>query len=221
MEYDCILPTRRKLILAAGLLALAPTLRAYAAAPQKPRILVVGDSLSAEYGIRRDSGWVAILQQRLNDAGLAYEMRNASVSGDTTSAGLSRLAAALERHTPAIVIVALGSNDALRGLPLEMTRDNLQEMLEMIRQVGAQGVLAGMRMPLNYGRAYTEAFASMYDELARRNQAPIIPFLLEGVATRPELFQPDQLHPTEQAQPLIADNVWAVLRPLLNKPERR
>lgn len=204
-------------MLAAALLALTPLAHAKTAVPAQPRILVVGDSLSAEYGIRRDSGWVTLLQQALKDNKLAYEMRNASISGDTTSAGLSRLPAALARHTPDFVILALGSNDALRGLPLDMTQSNLQKMMDLSREAGARPILAGMRMPLNYGRAYTEAFAQMYDTLAQDNRAPLIPFLLEGVATRPELFQADQLHPTEQAQPLIAENVWKVLKPELLK----
>ena len=144
-------------------------------------------------------------------------MRNASVSGDTTSAGLSRLPAALQRHQPSIVILALGSNDALRGLPLEMTQANLEKMMALSREAGAVPVLAGMRMPPNYGRSYAEAFASMYDTLAQNQQAPLIPFLLEGVATRPELFQPDQMHPTEEAQPIIADNVWTVLNTVLKR----
>lgn len=204
-------------MLAAALLALTPLAHAKTAVPTQPRILVVGDSLSAEYGIRRDSGWVTLLQQALTDNKLAYEMRNASISGDTTSAGLSRLPAALARHTPDFVILALGSNDALRGLPLDMTQTNLQKMMDLSREAGARPILAGMRMPLNYGRAYTEAFAKMYDTLAQDNRAPLITFLLEGVATRPELFQADQLHPTEQAQPLIAENVWKVLKPELLK----
>lgn len=211
------MPTRRNIILAAGLLALAPVAWAETSASQAPRILVLGDSLSGEYGIRRDSGWVGILQQRLDENKLAYQMRNASVSGDTTSAGLSRLPAALQRHAPSIVVLALGSNDALRGLPLDMTEANLERMISLSREAGAQPVLAGMRMPPNYGRAYAESFERMYETLARRHDLPLIPFLLDGVATRPELFQSDQLHPTEEAQPLIADNVWAVLRPMLGQ----
>ena len=223
------MPTRRNFILAAGLLAFAPLLAPLAGAEtpasQTPRILVLGDSLSGEYGIRRGSGWVEVLQQRLEENNIPYQMRNASISGDTTSGGLSRLPEALRRHTPSIVILALGSNDALRGLPLEMTQANLEKMMELSRQAGAQAVLAGMRMPPNYGRAYSDAFARLYDTLAERHDTPLIPFLLDGVATRPELFQADRMHPTEAAQPLIADNVWAVLRPILshapqaNQPE--
>ncbi|WP_226953422.1 arylesterase [Mesopusillimonas faecipullorum] len=211
------MPTRRNFILAAGLLTLAPCIWAQSPNGSTSNILVLGDSLSAEYGIRRDSGWVGLVQQRLSQSNLPYTMRNASVSGDTTSAGLSRLPAALQRHQPSIVILALGSNDALRGLPLEMTQANLEKMMALSREAGAVPVLVGMRMPPNYGRSYAEAFASMYDTLAQNQQAPLIPFLLEGVATRPELFQPDQMHPTEEAQPIIADNVWTVLNTVLKR----
>lgn len=214
MEYDCIFPTRRKFILASSLLALAPLAKA---ADSAPRILVVGDSLSAEYGIRRDSGWVKLLQQRLADQGYAYQMQNASISGDTTSAGLSRLPAALQRHAPAIVILALGSNDALRGLPLDMTQANLQAMIQQANEAGAQVLLTGMHMPPNYGRVYAQAFHQMFLDLAQSQKTTLLPFLLEDVATRPELFQSDQLHPTEAAQAQIANNVWGTLQPLLKR----
>jgi len=180
-----------------------------------PRILVVGDSLSAEYGIRRGSGWVNLLQQRIKAAGWPHEIHNSSVSGDTSSGGASRLPAALLRHTPNIVILALGSNDALRGLPLDMTQANLGSMIQRSQESGARVLLAGMRMPPNYGRAYAEAFHALFQTLAHTHHTALLPFLLEGIATRPDLFQPDRLHPTEAAQPIIADTVWPVLLTLL------
>jgi len=182
-----------------------------------PRILVVGDSLSAEYGIRRGSGWVALLQQRITQAGYPHLVHNSSVSGDTTSAGASRLPAALRTQMPTIVILALGSNDALRGLPLDMTRANLANMIQRSQAAGAQVLLAGMRMPPNYGRSYADNFHALFQTLAQNHHTALLPFLLEQVATRPELFQPDRLHPNEQAQRLIADTVWPVLLPLLGK----
>jgi len=188
---------------------------------QPPRILVVGDSLSAEYGIRRGSGWVNLLQQRIQAAGWPHEIHNSSVSGDTSSAGASRLPAALLRHTPDIVILALGSNDALRGLPLDMTQANLGGMIQRSQESGARVLLAGMRMPPNYGRAYAEAFHALFQTLAHTHNTALLPFLLEGVATRPGLFQADRLHPTEDAQPLIADNVWPVLLTLLAAPQQQ
>jgi len=179
------------------------------------KVLVVGDSLSAEYGLARGSGWVALLEQRLQRERVGATVVNASISGDTSSGGRTRLPSLLEQHKPTHVIIELGSNDALRGLPLAMTRDNLAFMLRAARDTGAQVLLVGMRMPPNYGRSYTHEFESMFPALAKAEGAALVPFLLAGVADSPNaagLFQDDGLHPKAQAQPIIADNVWPVLR---------
>jgi len=185
-------------------------------------ILVVGDSLSAEYGIGRDTGWVQIVQRRLQEEKLDYAMRNASISGDTTSGGLSRMPAALEQHKPAVVIIELGSNDALRGLALDVTQKNLDSMISLAQDAGARVLLVGMHIPANYGRSYTERFHNLFKELAERRDIALVPFLLEGVALNKDLFLDDGLHPNEAAQPAIADNVWAVLHPMLaTEPAKR
>ncbi len=181
-------------------------------------LLVVGDSLSAEYGLARGSGWVALLDQRLKREGLSCEVINASISGDTTSGGRSRLPALLSQHKPTHVLIELGGNDALRGLPLPMTRDNLSSMARASRAAGAKVLLAGMRLPPNYGRSYGQEFVAAYATVANAESAALIPFLLAGVADAADaeqLFQPDRIHPTAQAQPRMLDNVWAVLKPVL------
>lgn len=193
------------------------TVRAQTAqGPDKPgSILVVGDSLSAEYGLQRGSGWVNLIQQRLDAAGLAYRVNNASISGDTTSGGLSRLADALVRYRPDIVIIELGSNDALRGLSLDMTRGNLANMVRQAKATGSTVVLVGMQIPPNYGRQYTEAFKQLFVDLAHSENLALVPFLLEGIATDRSLFQADGIHPNESAQPVLAENVWKALAPLV------
>ncbi len=178
-------------------------------------ILVVGDSLSAGYGLAQGQSWPALLEKRLREQRLDYSVVNASISGDTTAGGASRLGAALDRAKPSIVIIALGGNDGLRGLPVAAMRDNLNAMLETARMRRARIVLAGMRLPPNYGSDYTQAFERSYADLARRHKAALVPFLLDGVAERRELFQSDNIHPTAEAQPIILDTVWRVLRPLL------
>jgi acyl-CoA thioesterase-1 len=181
-------------------------------------ILVVGDSLSAEYGLQRGSGWVALLEKRLAQEKIAATVVNASISGDTTSGGRSRLPALLVQHQPAVVIVELGGNDALRGLPLAMTERNLAEMARAAKAVGARVLLAGMQVPPNYGRQYNEDFAALFGKVARAEGTALLPFLLKGVGDAPnatELFQPDRIHPKEAAHPIILGNVWPVLRPLL------
>jgi len=177
--------------------------------------LVVGASLSAEYGLARGSGWVALLEQRLPKERVGATVVNASISGDTTSGGRTRLPSLLDQHKPTHVIIELGSNDALRGLPLKMTRDNLAAMVRAVRDSGAQALLVGMRMPPNYGRSYTQEFESMFATLAKAEGAALVPFMLSGVADSPNasgLFQDDGLHPNAQAQTIIYDNVWPVLR---------
>jgi len=181
-------------------------------------ILVVGDSLSAEYGLARGTGWVALLEQRLAQEKVQARVVNASISGDTTSGGRSRLPALLTAHAPTHVVLELGSNDALRGLPLTMTQTNLAEMARMSKRAGAKVLIAGMQMPPNYGRKYAEEFSALFANVARTEGAALVPFLLRGVAdgANPEaLFQPDRIHPTAAAHPTILSNVWPVLRPLL------
>jgi acyl-CoA thioesterase I len=192
----------------------------HAAAPAqtgKPVILVVGDSLSAGYGVAVDATWVALLERRLTNQGYGYRVVNASISGDTTGGALNRLPRALEVHHPAIVILELGGNDGLRGLPLRQVRTNFEAMLTLTKKQGAQPVLIGMRMPTNYGPAYTEGFHALYGELANKYGAPHVDFFLDKVALDPELMQADGIHPTAKAQPILLDNVWPVLKPILKK----
>lgn len=181
----------------------------------QPTILVLGDSLSAGYGINASRGWVALLQQRLRERDSPYTVVNASISGDTTLSGRERLAAALDRHQPAVVIVELGGNDGLRALPLSEIRTNLSAIIETAQHAHAKVLLVGIWLPPNYGKRYTEGFRALYPELARRYHTALVPFLLAGVAAQPGMVQPDGIHPTEAAQPHVLDNVWQQLRPLL------
>ncbi len=219
------------LLLSAGIAGLVPrpatAQGAAAAGVSKPAagspatLLVVGDSLSAEYGIARGAGWVALLDKRLAEQGLKWRVVNASISGDTTSGGRSRLPALLAREKPAVVIIELGGNDALRGLPLAATRDNLLAMTRAAKATGARVLIAGMQMPPNYGRAYGESFVSLFAEVAKSEGAALVPFLLVGVADGPEAeanFQPDRIHPVAAAHPRMLDNVWPALKPLLARP---
>lgn len=180
-----------------------------------PNILVLGDSLSAAYGLPQEAGWVSLLKSRLAQEKFPYQVVNASISGETTSGGRSRIAALLKQHKPAIVILELGANDGLRGLSLQQTRDNLEAMILACRRSRAQVLLVGMRLPPNYGPAYTQPFHALYGELARKYQIRQVPFLLEAIAGRRDYFQADGLHPTAQAQPLILDTVWSELRGML------
>ena len=183
-------------------------------------VLVVGDSLSAEYGLARGSGWVALLEQRLAEQKLnvGVVVVNASISGDTTSGGRSRLPELLARHRPTHVILELGGNDALRGLPLSLTQGNLSEMARAARAAGAKVLLVGMQVPPNYGRKYADDFAALFASVAKAEGAALVPFLLKGVADGPQaeaLFQADRIHPNAQAQATMLDNVWLALKPLL------
>jgi acyl-CoA thioesterase-1 len=181
-------------------------------------LLVVGDSLSAEYGIARGTGWVALLDKRLAAERLPWRVVNASVSGDTTSGGRSRLPALLREHKPQVVIIELGGNDALRGLPLSMTEANLAEMTRQSKAASARVLLVGMAVPPNYGRAYGESFMAVFPKVARAEGAALVPFLLAGIAEGPlaeAMFQPDRIHPRAEAHPRLLDNVWSTLRPLL------
>ena len=180
-------------------------------------ILVYGDSLSSAYGIPRDRGWVALLEKRLGAEGYDYSVANASISGETTSGGLARIGKVLARTRPSVVILELGANDGLRGLPVAEMRTNLAEMIARAKKAGARVLLVGMRMPPNYGPDYTEAFAAVFPELAKREGVALVPFLMEGMATESDLFQADGLHPTTAGQPLLLDNVWSRLRPLLKQ----
>ena len=187
-----------------------------AAAP--PRLLVVGDSLSAEYGLVRGSGWVALLGQRLVRDKLAWQVVNASISGDTTSGGRSRLPALLAQHQPRVVVIELGGNDALRGLPLKMTEDNLAAMARAAKAAGARVLIAGINVPPNYGRSYSDSLVVLFATVARSEGTALVPFLLAGVAdvaNSDELFQADRIHPRAEAQARMLDNVWPALRPLL------
>ena len=200
------------------MLLAAASARSGAAPPGRASILVVGDSLSAEYGLQRGSGWVALLEQRLAREKIGAAVINASISGDTTSGGRSRLPALLQQHRPTHVILELGGNDALRGLPLAMTRDNLAQMARLSRAAGAKVLIVGMQVPPNYGRRYGDDFSALFGTVAQAEKAALVPFLLEGVANAPNaeaLFQPDRIHPTAQAHPAMLANVWPVLAPLL------
>ncbi len=203
---------------AAGAGSIAPVFGQTAATAAN--VLVVGDSLSAEYGLRRGSGWVQILQERMIKEGIPARMVNAGISADTTSGGRSRLPALLKLHKPAVVIIELGANDALRGLPLNMTRENLTTMARASKAAGAKVIIVGMQVPPNYGGQYTRDFRELFPQVASAEKAALVPFLLKGVADLPDptlLFQDDRIHPNEAAQPTIADNVWPVLKPLLPK----
>lgn len=185
------------------------------AAADDPWILILGDSLSAAYGMEIDESWPSLLQQRLDEDGHAYRVFNSSIAGETTQGGLTRVPGLLEKLAPAIVIIELGGNDGLRGLPLDVTRSNLAGMIELSQAAGARVILAEMRIPPNYGRTYTERFNGTYSELAGRYHVALLPFLLEDIAPEPGLMQPDGIHPTADAQPLILKQVWRVLGPLL------
>ena len=179
---------------------------------------MLGDSLSAEYGLKRGSGWVVLLEQRLVREGKPARVINASISGDTTSGGRSRLPALLAQHRPTHVIIELGGNDALRGLSLQATQENLNQMTHAAQKAGARVLLVGMQVPPNYGQDYAKRFADMFRTVARKNKAALVPFLLKGVADTPDatqLFQSDRIHPTEQAHPLMLDNVWPELKKLI------
>ncbi len=189
-----------------------------AAAADRPVLLVVGDSLSAEYGLARGSGWVALLEARLAREKRAWTVVNASISGDTTSGGRARLPALLKQHRPQVVVIELGGNDALRGLPVASTEDNLRAMAQAAKAAGAKVLIAGMLVPPNYGRKYLEDFAATFGKVAKSEGTALVPFLLKGVADGPDadtMFQPDRIHPKAEAHPRILDNVWKVLRPLL------
>jgi acyl-CoA thioesterase-1 len=205
---------RRHFIAAVVSAGFAPFSRAAGA----PVILVLGDSLSAEYGLKRGSGWVALLEQRLAQQKIAAKVVNASISGDTTSGGRSRLPALLSQHKPTHVVIELGGNDALRGLPLDGTEGNLAQMTQAAQKAGARVLIVGMEVPPNYGGDYTRRFSGLFGKVARQYKAGLVPFFLRGVADVPEartLFQADGIHPGAEAQATMLDNVWPELKKLL------
>lgn len=217
----------RRYCIAAGVLAavtgLSPASGAVALASAIPAkrpttILVLGDSLSSEYGLKRGSGWVTLLEQKLKTENVNARVVNASISGDTTSGGRSRLPALLAQHKPTHVILELGGNDALRGLQLQLTQDNLSFMTQTAQRAGARVLLIGMQLPPNYGRDYDKRFVALFASVAKTNKAALVPFLLKGIADAPDstrLFQADRIHPREEAHPLMLANVWPELKKIL------
>jgi acyl-CoA thioesterase-1 len=191
------------------------------AVAEEATIIILGDSLSAAYGMELNESWPSLLQQRLDQNGHPYRVFNSSITGETTQGGLTRLPGLLQKHDPEIVIVELGGNDGLRGLPLEVTRSNLSSMIEHSQAAGARVILAEMRIPPNYGRTYTEKFNGTYAELASRFDVEFLPFLLQDIALEPGMMQEDGIHPTAAAQPIILEQVWSVLQPLLAAPGQR
>ena len=200
----------------AGLILLLLSLQALA---EPQRILVVGDSLSAAYGMAQEEGWVSLLQQRLRDKGKDFVVINASITGDTTRGALARLPAALQRHQPNLVIIELGGNDGLRGFRPADLRENLRKLVDLSRAQGAQVLLLGVQLPANYGPTYRRKFHAVYAEVAESTQSALVPFFLEGVAENLALMQADGIHPAAQAQARILDNVWPSLLPLLQAPD--
>ncbi len=193
----------------------APGSRTASPADQRPVLLVLGDSLSAEYGLARGTGWVSLLERRLGERGRNHRVVNASISGDTTAGGVSRIEGLLRRQRPVVVIIELGGNDALRGLDLASTTANLMTLARRSREAGARVLLLGMQMPPNYGKAYADDFARSFAQVARETDSALVPFFLEDIGERLEYFQPDRIHPNESAQPLMLERVWPVLERLL------
>jgi len=188
----------------------------YSCAQTSPVILVLGDSLSAEYGLARGTGWVHLLEQQLEKDKSSWTVFNASISGETSSGGMSRLPSLLTQKQPGIVMIELGANDALRGLPIAQTETNLRRMIQMSKKSGARVLLFGIQIPTNYGQSYTTQFKKLYQQLANEEQIELLPFFLEGVATKPELFQADRLHPNVKAQSILFKNVWGSMTPYSN-----
>ena len=182
----------------------------------KPVILVLGDSLSAEYGLPRGTGWVNLMEDQLSRSKSPWSVFNASISGETSSGGLSRLPNLLAQKKPGLVIIELGANDALRGLPVNQTEANLRKMVQMSKHSGAKVLLCGIQIPSNYGQTYTTQFKNLYPQIANQEGVELMPFFLEGVATKPELFQADRLHPNVEAQSIIFKNVWGSMAPYSN-----
>jgi acyl-CoA thioesterase-1 len=180
-------------------------------------LMIFGDSLAAAYGLAPREGWVSLLAGKIEKARLPWKVANASVSGETTSGGLRRMSEDMRRHKPSVVVIELGANDALRGQPIAAIRSNIEKMVRIARDARAEPVLVGLMIPPNYGIDYAREFREVFATIAQREKVALVPFLLEGVAMRGDLFLPDQLHPNATAQPMILDNVWPVLEPLLAK----
>lgn len=195
----------------AGLFCLLMSISSWAQV--KPVVLILGDSLSAEYGLPRGTGWVSLLERQLIKDKSPWSIFNASISGETSSGGLSRLPNLLSQKKPGIVLIELGANDALRGLPVNQTETNLRKMIQMSKKSGAKVLLCGIQIPPNYGQNYAMQFKELYAQLAKQERIELLPFFLEGVATRPELFQADRLHPNVEAQSVIFQNVWGSMAP--------
>ncbi|MBU3054951.1 arylesterase [Pseudomonas indica] len=178
-------------------------------------LLVVGDSISAALGLETSQGWVRKLDERLRERGFEHRVINASVSGDTSAGGLARLPALLAEHRPGLVIIELGGNDGLRGMPPGQLQQNLAAMVRKSQEAGAKVLILGMRLPPNYGQRYTTAFAEVFPKVAEETGSALVPFLLEGIGGVPSMMQPDGIHPAAAAQPVMLDNVWPILKPLL------
>lgn len=227
MSLKQYLPQRRAaLVSIAALVCLALSIQspqglaqsASAASTARPTLLVFGDSLSAEYGLKRASGWVSLLEDRLKKEGFPYRIVNASISGETTAGGLSRLSAVLNKHQPRLVLLQLGANDGLRGLPISQTEANLRKMLELVSANGGKAVIIGIRLPPNYGMDYAREFDSLFLRIGSQTNTPVVPFLLDGFAQDPNFFQADGIHPNERAQPRMLMTVWSTLQSQLAKP---
>lgn len=210
-------PSRRGLLLGLAL-ALVPVPHALAAQP--PTLLVVGDSVSAGYGLPPTKGWVSLLKSRLATEQYPHRVVNASISGDTTAGGNARIPTLLKEYKPSIVVIELGGNDALRGQPLDKTRTNLDSMVVKAQKAGAKVLLLGMRLPPNYGSRYVREFDAVFAEVAQTRKATLVPYLFDGFGEKLELFQTDRIHPTVEAQPRILDVVWPALKPLLPRGKR-
>ncbi|MEP7083226.1 MAG: arylesterase [Betaproteobacteria bacterium] len=217
MPATWFLKTRRSPLLAARFAWLLAwiLLAAAGSANAAPTVLIVGDSISAGYGLAAGQGWVDLLQRKLSAQGLPHKVVNASISGDTTAGGRSRIAAALQTHRPQIVIIELGGNDGLRGSALTPVKANLDYMVEAAQKAGAKVLLLGMQLPPNYGSKYVAEFSSLFGDVAKSRQTGLVPFLLQAFGNKPELFQSDRIHPTAQAQPLMLDAIWPELKKLL------
>lgn len=193
----------------------ALTLMLWAQGAVAGTLLVVGDSISAAFGLDSRQGWVALLEKRLSEEGFEHSVVNASISGDTSAGGAARLSALLAEHKPELVIIELGGNDGLRGQPPAQLQQNLASMVEKSQQAGAKVLILGMRLPPNYGARYTTAFAEVFSKVAEESGSALVPFVLEGIGGVPSMMQPDGIHPTAEAQPVLLDNVWPTLKPLL------
>lgn len=199
------------------LLCVVSFIQPVASASEPPVLLILGDSLSAGYGMDREQSWVNLLDIRLQERGYSYRILNSSISGDTSQGGLMRLPRLLDRYQPEIVIIELGANDGLRGINPDITRANITLMIQQSRDAGARVLLAGIKLPPNYGSTYLEQFESMYSDLASEFDTLLVPFFMDGVALSPDLLQADNIHPNEKGQPVLLDNVWIVLEPAIRR----